>query len=264
MEDKQIFEKWEEFKALLKSTNREGITEFIKWLDSTDFKFAPASTQYHNSFKGGLLAHSLNVYYAMYDFGSMLDFLEIPQESIIITALLHDICKIDCYTVSYRNTKNENGEWIKVPYYQFDEVEPLGHAEKSIMYIYEHGLTLTKVERAMIRNHMGFTVNDDERRVNKLFRICPQSLVLSYADMLATFVTEGYDMPERFKQKMIGRNIGESLKLLKEKQTKIVVDGTEYKLAPTDSVVDDEKIITIHYNGNAVKVYAPYKDGLPF
>ena len=67
MEDKEIFEKWEQFKDLLKSTNREGIENVIKWLDETDFKFAPASTQYHSSEKGGLLKHSLNVYYHMYD-----------------------------------------------------------------------------------------------------------------------------------------------------------------------------------------------------
>ena len=40
MDDKQIFEMWETFKDLLKSTNREGIDNLIKWLDESDFKFA--------------------------------------------------------------------------------------------------------------------------------------------------------------------------------------------------------------------------------
>ena len=86
MEDKQIFDKWEEFKALLKSTKREGIENIITWLDESDFKFAPASTQYHNSVRGGLLAHSLNVYYHMYDFSNLIQFFDIPQDSIILTA----------------------------------------------------------------------------------------------------------------------------------------------------------------------------------
>ena len=109
MEDQQIFEKWEEFKRILKSTNREGIDSIIKWLDESDFKVAPASTQYHSSIKGGLLLHSLQVYYHMYDFNNLIQFFDIPNDTIAIVALLHDVCKVDSYNVSYRNTKNENG-----------------------------------------------------------------------------------------------------------------------------------------------------------
>ena len=61
MEDKQIFDMWETYKTLLRSTKREGIEDLIDWLDKSDFKFAPASTKYHNAKRGGLLEHSLNV-----------------------------------------------------------------------------------------------------------------------------------------------------------------------------------------------------------
>ena len=60
MDDEQIQSSWREFTELLLSTKREGIEEFIKWLDTTDFKYAPASSQYHSSYRGGLLKHSLN------------------------------------------------------------------------------------------------------------------------------------------------------------------------------------------------------------
>ena len=115
MEDNQIQELWNEYKNLLLSTKRENIEKLVQWLDESDFKFAPASTQYHNAFKGGLLQHSINVYNAMHDFGHWLEFLDIPEESVIITALLHDICKVYCYEVSMRNTKNEQGQWVQVP-----------------------------------------------------------------------------------------------------------------------------------------------------
>lgn len=41
---------------------REGVEEFLEWLDTSDMKIAPASTKYHMSCEGGLCAHSLNVF----------------------------------------------------------------------------------------------------------------------------------------------------------------------------------------------------------
>ena len=268
MEDKQIFDMWEEYKNLLRSTKREGIEGIIKWLDETDFKFAPASTQYHNSFKGGLLKHSLDVYYHMYDFANLIQFFNISKETAIITSLLHDICKVNCYKTDFRNTKDEKGNWIKVPYYSWDEQEPLGHAEKSIMLIYEYGssTTINKIERAMIRNHMGFSEQEKMSMVSHLFSKCPQALVLHFADMLASYTTESKDLQDRFKKLLLGRNINECLQKSSEK-TKIEtinIDNIEYKVAPIEAEVDDKNIIYVNYNNRQVKVYAPYGDGLPF
>lgn len=264
MEDNQIQEQWNLYKELLLSTHRENIENLIKWLDESDFKYAPASTQYHNSFRGGLLQHSLNVYNAMYDFKHWLDFFEISDDTIKITALLHDICKVYCYDVSTRNTKVD-GNWVTVPYYVWNEQEPLGHGAKSVMLINEYGVQLSKVERAMIVNHMGFTSNDDERRVSKLFRICPQSIVLHCADLEATMIMESFDGPQRYIDKLKGKNIIESLSIINnsEKQT-VNILGTEYKLAPQTAIVDDKTIIEIPFEGKKIKVYSPYGDGLPF
>lgn len=271
MDDKQIFDCWETYKELLKKTNRPGIDAVIKWLDESDFKFAPASTKYHNSFKGGLLKHSLDVYYHMYDFKNLLAFFDLQEDTIILTSLLHDVCKVDCYNIDYRNSKNEEGQWIKVPYYTWGESKPYGHGHKSIILLLQLGLQLNDIEIAMIMNHMGFsnTVSDKEsNRVSALFSACPQCLVLHYADELATYTTESTDLQTRFKQKLGGRNITECLQIQHQKQT-IVVDGFEYKLAPQDSEVDGQKIITVPQVNQLgvkvdVKVYAPHGDGLPF
>lgn len=267
MDDKQIFEIWETFKDLLKSTNRPNINNLIEWLDKSDFKFAPASTKYHNCFRGGLLQHSLDVYYAMSDFKNFIKFFDLPQDTIIITSLLHDICKVNCYNVDVRNVKNEDGEWVQVPYYTWYEQEPIGHGAKSVMLINEYGVQLTKVERAMIVNHMGFSNGEDVHRVNRLFSMCPQSLILHWADEACTFIKESPDLQSRFKSTFKGRNISESLEINEQMQT-IVIDSMKYKLAPADSVVDNKEIIELNYNDKGVnkkvKVYAPYKDGLPF
>ena len=44
------------------NVDREGADKFLEWLEKSDFFTAPASTRRHNSFKGGLCAHSVNVY----------------------------------------------------------------------------------------------------------------------------------------------------------------------------------------------------------
>ena len=52
----------ERFITLLKTTNRAGVDKIIKYLETTDFFEAPASTQYHENYTGGLCEHSLKVY----------------------------------------------------------------------------------------------------------------------------------------------------------------------------------------------------------
>ena len=52
--------KW--FEELLLSFNRQGSDDLLSWLHTTDFFTAPASTRFHESYKGGLVEHSLRVY----------------------------------------------------------------------------------------------------------------------------------------------------------------------------------------------------------
>lgn len=272
MDDKQIFESWETFKQLLKSTNREGVDNLIKWLDESDFKFAPASTKYHNSFRGGLLKHSLDVYYHMYDFKSYIDYFDIPQDTIILTSLLHDVCKVHCYLTDFRNVKNDEGQWVKAPYYIWDEAAPgFGHGTKSVIMLLNQGLKLSLLEQAMIANHMGFSGTTDSTviaSVSKCFSKYPQGLILHWADESSTFLMESTDLQPEFKSKLLGRNILESVSIYKQQKETITINGTTYKLAPTDAVVDGQEIIQIPYDDNGlqktVKVYAPHKDGLPF
>ena len=257
MEDKEIFDNWEYFKSLLRKTGRQNIEQLITYLDNTDFKFAPASTQYHNSFRGGLLKHSLDVYYHMYDFKPFINYFQIPEDTIILTALLHDICKVNCYKVSYRNVKNEEGHWVQSPYYVWDELEPLGHGEKSVIMCLENGVMLNKIEQAMIRNHMGFSQDEDKRRISALFTNCPQSLLVHWSDELATFVNESTTLSPKFRQRLVGRNLVESVDIISqiEKDQSIIIDGVQYKLAPQDSIVDNVTIGELEFVGNRYKIY---------
>ena len=56
---------YEEFtKIVNENIKRDGISEFMNYLENeSDFFTSPASTKYHGSYHGGLVDHSLNVYY---------------------------------------------------------------------------------------------------------------------------------------------------------------------------------------------------------
>ena len=86
----------DEIIKLLKTVKRDGIEDLINFLENSDFFTAPASTKYHNAFAGGLAQHSLNVYNNLVEITKDKGF---DKESLIVCALLHDICKIYFYTV---------------------------------------------------------------------------------------------------------------------------------------------------------------------
>ena len=88
----------EKFIDILKTqASDRNIDSLISYLENqTDFFNAPASTKFHLSERGGLLQHSLNVYNALSALCVMFD-ESIPQSSIAITALLHDLCKANFY-----------------------------------------------------------------------------------------------------------------------------------------------------------------------
>lgn len=50
------------FIEALKATGRNGVDAVLAGLEKLGFFDAPASTRFHGAEKGGLLAHSLNVY----------------------------------------------------------------------------------------------------------------------------------------------------------------------------------------------------------
>lgn len=191
--------KKEEFIAIYKDKiKREGAEKLLDWLETKcDFFTAPASSQYHLAKEGGLCEHSVNVYNCLIDYLSRQRVqneygLRVSEETAAIVALLHDVCKADCYVMSTRNKKDANGVWQTVPYYEFRDKMPYGHGEKSV-YIISGFMRLTREEAFAIRYHMGFTGTDDQRNVGAAFEMYPLAFALSTADMEATYFIEGGD-----------------------------------------------------------------------
>lgn len=135
--------------------HREGLEDLLAWLSKADFFTAPASTKYHGAYAGGLCQHSLDVY----EYAKKLAFLSpapVSEESLCISALFHDVCKVNLYGTDYRNQKVD-GEWVKVPYYTINERFHFGgHGSKSV-YQVQWFMKLAQEEAVAINCHMGFS-----------------------------------------------------------------------------------------------------------
>lgn len=176
---------------------REGADRLLQHLLSpqSDFFTAPASTRFHGAYEGGLAEHSINVYECLCDYLARervqeLYGIEAGEETIAIVALLHDLCKMNFYKPGFRNVKDDNGVWQKVPTYEIDDKLPYGHGEKSV-YMISGFMRLTREEAFAIRYHMGFSGNEPVGNVGAAFEMFPLAFALSTADMEATYFLEG-------------------------------------------------------------------------
>ena len=193
MMDRQ--ENIEFFRREMGKVSREGIENLMAFIEKSDFYTAPASTRFHGACEGGLLEHSINVYRCLLEKKNAPDGLwkeqlkNIPEESIIITALLHDLCKTYFYSVEMRNKKID-GEWVQVPSYTIEDRIPYGHGEKSVMMIEEY-IKLKPAERFAIRWHMGpYSGQQDWNTLGAAMDKYPLVLALFEADMEASHVLE--------------------------------------------------------------------------
>lgn len=193
----------ERFEALLRSTNRDGIESLIDFIRKSDFYTAPASTRFHSCHEGGLLEHSLNVYDRLeqkYQDEAWKD-MNVTEANVIISALLHDLCKSYYYGTEIKNKKvysehgtksDSNGrfDWVSAPAYVVDDKIPYGHGEKSVMMI-EEFIKLEPVERYAIRWHMGFTESKENwNTLGVAIRKYPLVLAIHSSDLEATYLLE--------------------------------------------------------------------------
>lgn len=184
-----------EFKELLLRCvdTHPNIEELLKYLENSDFFIAPASSKFHENYPHGLLEHSIRVYKILKNkvefYNNMHPHNIINDNSVIITALLHDVCKIDYYKLEYRNVKDEttHGTWQSKPFYKIDDGFPYGHGEKSV-YIINKYITLTDEEAMAIRWHMGFSEPQyNYTYLGNAFKSYPLTILLHEADLEATY-----------------------------------------------------------------------------
>ena len=187
-------EKIEEFFSIFDQyITRSGRDDLISWLRSSDFFSAPASTRFHGSHEGGLLEHSLNVYYSLVSLLKQAGLSgNYTDETVALVSLLHDVCKVNYYKKGVRNVK-EDGRWVQKEVYEVDERFPCGHGEKSVILL-QNFIRLSGEEIMAIRAHMGgfdTSVKGGEYFIGKIFERSKLALLLHLADMESTYLLEG-------------------------------------------------------------------------
>jgi hypothetical protein len=151
---------------------RPGMDSLTDYLLESDYFTAPASTRYHNVFPGGLCFHSLNVT-REFSKENLKWQKPLPQDSVIISGLLHDLCKVGSYTETSRGYEKVKG--------------PKGHGKLSVSRIEEH-IKLTQPEKDIILFHMGlfgiFEFREhDTLAIHKAIIRTPQVQLLAALDM---------------------------------------------------------------------------------
>ena len=189
------------FKRYLKGyIQRDGINNLIAWLDTTDIATMPATTKYHGVYAGGFIEHTLNVFKRMFETfnadypvvtnenGENITTNPYSKENIAIVSLLHDLDKVNKYTTSIRNRKDENGNWYEEAIYTvkptFDRLV-LGNPAQNTIYIIEQFMKLTYEEKLAILYQSGGMYDGNENAVfmaMNAFRVSPLAYYLFASD----------------------------------------------------------------------------------
>lgn len=186
---------------LLKKTNRKGMENLIEYMEVYGFFEAPCSGQYHLARVGGLAEHSLNVYEAA---KKMFFAQDIPEDSLIICALLHDLGKMGQFgkanyipnMLKGRATKaNPNPEPVQSeakPYITNPDLLYVDHEVRSVV-IASMFIELTEEEQQAILWHNGLYGAFKYEIPGKE---TPLFLLVHWADMYAARVVEKGDADE--------------------------------------------------------------------
>lgn len=189
---------------VLRPGNR--ITELIEKLERSDFFYAPCSTKYHLNCKGGLCQHSLNVYDNLKTLVKTYEISDIDESAILITALFHDISKMNFYMPSYKNVKvySEDGDkqdnlgrfsWVSQESFVVRDVDKRfvysTHGANS-EYIIRQYINLTLEESCAIINHMCGMDNNTSRESmwGEIYNDYKLASLLHIADMISSYITE--------------------------------------------------------------------------
>lgn len=169
---KTLEEKTEECKKLLRDTGRSKIDDLINHITRMGYFEAPASYKHHR-FVGGLVSHSLETCHKAMQLREekILQGVspeELPKESVVIAALMHDLCKADALRF---NTVTRRVYSVK---------RTNGHSARSVRQVGYSGFVLTDAEKDAILWHMGGKRYKEDRHVH--FVNHPLSEIIFNAD----------------------------------------------------------------------------------
>lgn len=192
------------FIEILRTVQRDNanIEGLVSKLCESDFFNAPCTTQYNNSYSGGLCEHSLKVFERLFSLIEMYNLKDVVEyDSLVICGLLHDMCKMNLYEKYYKNVKeyNDNGsksdnigrfDWVSQESYKVkDDVFIYGNREETSEYMVRTFIPLKLEESVAILHHLGGSGYDSiDVNIPKVYEKYTLATLLHCADMMATYV----------------------------------------------------------------------------
>ena len=175
------------FDGELIKTKRDNIKELIECMEDGGFYESPCSGAHHLAEPGGLLEHSLNVLTLARDLARAWE-STIPEESIVISALLHDLGKMgDHGKPNYAENYLKDGSRSSAkPYITNTDLVYIPHEVRSVL-IAERYIYLSEEEERAILWHNGLYGqfrNDITGKETELY------MIIHFADMWASRITE--------------------------------------------------------------------------
>ena len=204
--NEQIIENKEKFLKLVAEINIEGADTqgLVEYLDKTDFFVAPASTQYHNNFKGGLCEHSLNVCEAILDLANNYFPNRYSKSTLLVVSLFHDISKVNFYEstiinkkiYSDKGTKQDNQgrfDWFAESVFKVKDVHDrflAGTHEENSLLILSQYIPLTLEESVAIMNHHATASPNAPSDLSAIMNKFPLLTLLHLSDLIGTYIKE--------------------------------------------------------------------------
>jgi len=144
LSEEQIIKNWERFSGLLLQSGEHRVETIQAMLDHFGDRLVmtPASsrTEYHSAFVGGLIDHSLKVLKNCTRLMKVSPeiYKDIPEESVIFAALLHDLGKVgdlehDRYLAQTNNYYRERGNL-----YEINHKMPYSTVPHASLFLLQH------------------------------------------------------------------------------------------------------------------------------
>lgn len=162
--DEQMLDNITRFSELCERVGQHRVAGVKRMLDDMGDRIAtaPASSrrEYHAAYPGGLVDHTLRVLVYALQLKKNVDiFSEIPTESVVFSALFHDIGKVglpgkdgaDYYVVEGDDWQRKRGKYYEVN----RDVQKMQNVDNSMLILLHYGINVTQDEYLAIRLNDG-------------------------------------------------------------------------------------------------------------
>ena len=184
----------EKYNALFEKLldRKEQVVKFKSFLENeTCWLTSPASTRFHLNIEKGLLVHSVGVAYNALRIKNLLA-PDISGESIVITALFHDLGKIGLPGKPYYLPNDNKWEIEKrgINYKINPEIVTMSIAVRSLYLVSKH-IPLTEMEAQAIVAHDGiYPVRGGVNNLDYHHNECRLQMIVHFADKWTAAVEE--------------------------------------------------------------------------